>query len=76
MADINLIQVCNVNKSKLKSNEEGRCPYCNSDSITYGSLELVGSEICYPATCDKCGTEYKEYYTVEFYTNDNINVEE
>lgn len=77
MADINLITTCNVDKSKLNSNEEGKCPYCGSENITYGSLELEGGfHICYPCICDDCGTEYKEYYTIEFATNDNIYVEE
>lgn len=76
MADINLITTCNVEKSQLQSNEEGKCPYCGSEDITYGSLELEGSNIYYPATCDDCGTEYQEHYTVQFHTNDNIYVEE
>ena len=76
MADINLITTCNVDKTEIQSNEEGKCPYCNSENITYGSLELSGSDIFYPATCDDCGTKYKEYYTIQFHTNDNIYVEE
>ena len=49
-----------------KKAKEGVCPYCNSDNITYGCLELQDSEVYYPCTCKNCGADFQEWYSLTF----------
>jgi predicted Zn-ribbon and HTH transcriptional regulator len=53
-----------------KSYDVEICPYCKSADIHYGSIEiencLLGVCVYYPATCENCGKEFKEYYTLDF----------
>lgn len=48
--------------------EEGKCPRCGSESITYSELIPIGEVILYPATCDDCGCDFSEYYDLVFST--------
>ena len=64
----------------FKSNNQGHCPYCDSDNLDYGRTEFEG-EMCYfPFTCQDCGKEGEEWYSMEFtghnaYNEDNEIVE-
>ena len=52
---------------KFKSNEEGKCPICNSENLEYFGMEFnVMGNVYYPWTCSDCGTEGKEWYYVNF----------
>ena len=51
---------------KFKSNEEGRCPICNSENLEYFGMELMDNAIYYPWHCLDCDTEGKEWYYVNF----------
>lgn len=55
-----------MSKVKIISNRAGVCPYCNSTNIKYRPLILEGDHIYYPATCDKCGRYFEEWYSLSF----------
>ena len=59
---------------KFMSNEEGRCPICNSQMIEYFGMELEDTAVYYPWHCPDCDTDGKEWYYVNFSevrSNDN-----
>ena len=41
---------------------ENHCPKCNSEDIKWDSIVVGDNVIYYPATCYKCGCEFKEYF--------------
>lgn len=45
---------------------EGVCPVCESEQVSYGTLEPDDDGIFYPVTCDKCGATWHECYDIEF----------
>lgn len=49
-----------------KSNEKGQCPKCDSENLEYGAIMQYGESIYYPFTCNDCGCEGKEFYSLEF----------
>lgn len=54
---------------KFKSNEQGKCPLCNSMNLSYGTLEVddgLGNSCYYPWHCDDCGADGKEWYYSDF----------
>jgi predicted nucleic-acid-binding Zn-ribbon protein len=60
---------------KFKSNEMGRCPFCNSQYFEYGAIEFE-SDLCYfPWKCMKCGHTGEEWYSMEF-VGHNVNTED
>lgn len=65
---------------KFKSNEEGRCPICNSQMIEYFGMELEDTAVYFPWHCPDCDTDGKEWYYVNFSevrsNDDNIGEEE
>lgn len=54
------------NSIKVKSNEIGKCPVCNSMNLDYDVLELDGSTVQYPWECKDCGAQGKEVYNANF----------
>ena len=58
---------------KFKSNEEGKCPICNSENLEYFGMEFdVMGNIYYPWHCPDCDTDGKEWYYVNYNdTGDN-----
>jgi len=46
--------------------DEGTCPYCNGNDIDYGIMVPDGNSCYYPATCDGCKKEFREYYDLIF----------
>ena len=52
---------------KLKSNNVGRCPFCNNEgTLDYGAVQLEG-EMCYfPWTCSECKNQGEEWYVLDF----------
>lgn len=51
---------------KVKSNEVGVCPLCNSDNLDYDVMEVVDTGVEYPWTCNDCGAEGTEFYNISF----------
>ena len=51
---------------KIKSNEEGVCPFCNNNMLECESAEIEGNMICYPWKCSKCGHSGEEWYEMNF----------
>lgn len=46
---------------------QGVCPVCQSESISYGAIELDGGDgVYYPAECEDCGATWHECYNLEF----------
>ena len=46
--------------------EVGRCPKCNSENITYGTMELIDDGVFYPCTCEDCKHDFEEHYSLQF----------
>lgn len=46
------------------SSDEGDCPYCGSDDVDWGSLEVddMSDRIYYLCTCNKCGKNFSIWY--------------
>lgn len=59
----------------VKSNDAGRCPVCNGETLSYESKECDGEFVYYRWRCDECGAEGKEYYRLEF-AGHNLIVDE
>lgn len=75
MASIDDIMEFDCEKSELKSNEQGTCPHCNGYNIEYGSLEFEDDQMAYyPCTCEDCGTEFNEWYELNFVSHDQVYV--
>lgn len=56
-------------KIKILSNNPGQCPYCNSENITYSSIEEPINNIGYiykECHCNDCGLYFEEWYTLQF----------
>lgn len=51
---------------KFKSNEEGKCPICNSQMLEYFGMELEDTAVYFPWHCPDCDTDGKEWYYVNF----------
>lgn len=46
---------------KYKSNEQGKCPYCNATELEYGVAEFQDDGmVFYPWTCEHCGRTGEE----------------
>ena len=52
--------------------QTGVCPICQSEEVSYGSLELCDNDVYYPVTCDKCGASFREFYELKFVGHYNI----
>lgn len=47
---------------------EGKCKKCQSEDLKYHSMELLdlANEVYYPFTCEKCGVDGREYYSLTY----------
>ena len=46
--------------------EQGICPKCGSKNLDYGCSEPKDESIHYPYTCQDCGFDGEEVYSIEF----------
>lgn len=53
---------------------QGCCPVCGSDSLTYEKVQDCDTGICYPWTCDDCGSTGKECYSIDFDNHQDVTV--
>lgn len=51
--------------------EQGSCPCCQSDNLAYSAVEHSEDNLYYPWECQDCGSNGKEWYSVEF-TGHNV----
>lgn len=51
---------------RLKSNEEGKCPFCNSYALDYDMADFIDDMVYYKWHCNNCEHEGIEYYRLEF----------
>ena len=51
---------------KVKSNDLGLCPFCNSYELDYDGMQMLDDMLYYPYTCAKCGHHGEEWYKLEF----------
>ena len=58
--------------TKIKSNESGKCPLCDSENIDFDSADIDDLSVHYPWTCDDCGAQGTESYDMEFVGHFNI----
>ena len=69
---------------KLKSNEVGVCPFCNSEgTLNYDCVNNEGDMCYYKWCCSNCEHEGEEWYRLEFIghnvideSGDNIEITE
>lgn len=61
-----IVQQTTKEAKSMVYNKQGHCPFCNSENISYDSLEIMGDMIYYPAMCEDCKKTFKEYYTLNF----------
>jgi transcription elongation factor Elf1 len=59
-------------KKQFKSNDQGQCPLCDSESIEYGSSEVEDDGMSYEWTCENCGATGKEWYSLQFDSHGNV----
>lgn len=57
-------------KGKYK-NEQGVCPKCGSHNLEYDVISIECEACFYPYTCNDCGQEGEEWYSMEF-TGHNV----
>lgn len=56
-----------MSRPKYKSNEQGRCPYCNEYTLEYGAIEADDADmIHYPWICENCKRTGEEWYEINF----------
>ena len=44
----------------------GKCPYCDSDNISYDTTEILDNTLRYPAVCLDCEGDFNEDYVIEY----------
>ena len=52
----------------IEKENKGHCPVCGSRNLEYGNTELDGEYLYYEFTCNDCGTESIERYSLEYST--------
>ena len=50
----------------MANQEQGICPICNSDNISYGTIEVTDVGVFYPAWCHDCNATFEEHYDLSF----------
>jgi hypothetical protein len=65
----------NKQTGKTHEVEEGVCPNCGNNDLSYGSLEPSDDCIFYEWTCDECDAYGQEWYSTTF-TGHNITLSE
>ena len=57
---------------KIKSNEVGTCPFCESENIEYGTHAFDNDNLYFNVRCLACGSHFKEWHFVEFIGNTGL----
>lgn len=52
--------------------EQGECPVCKSQKITYDGSEIDGQYLYYKCCCDDCNATYNEFYELIYAGIENI----
>lgn len=55
-----------MEKVKILSNEEDKCPYCNSRNISYDAAEFDEGMVHYPCECLSCKRHFEQWYELKF----------
>ena len=50
----------------MAKGDKGICPNCEAMELDYGALGIQDDLVYYPFTCENCGHEDKEWYSLEF----------
>jgi hypothetical protein len=53
----------------MSNEEQGVCPNCKGQSLSYGAIDIQDELVYYPFTCDDCEHEDKEWYSMDFIGN-------
>jgi hypothetical protein len=56
----------NTESKSERKIEQSLCPKCGSDDLNYGDSELQDDYIYYEGDCNKCKTQFWEWYKLEF----------
>lgn len=57
-------------------NEEGKCPKCKGMNLDYDTLEIESGMCYYPYTCEDCGQQGEEWYSMVFAGHNVLDGEE
>lgn len=49
-----------------RTKEAGKCPYCGSQDINYGTMYPDGEMVYYDCICIKCNQDFREWYVMEY----------
>lgn len=50
----------------IRTKEAGKCPYCGSELIDYGTMYPDGEMVYYDCTCTKCNQDFQEWYSLKY----------
>ncbi len=54
----------------IESNNANLCPFCESADISGGSIEVAGKEAWQEVSCNECGENWRDVYTLAFAETD------
>lgn len=60
--EMNMEEKFNLDTFKVKSNEEGVCPFCNGVGLKYTNRDFEGDMMCLAWECPDCSHTGEEWY--------------
>ena len=66
----------NKNENKKLFHGEGVCPICGKLNINYGREYFDDYLLIFPATCEDCGTKFRESYIIDYFRKENIETKD
>lgn len=55
-----------MEKIKIEVIEQGVCPYCGSQEITYNAIRFENDMLYFPCECETCKRYFEEWHTLHF----------
>ena len=53
-------------KKEDYKNEQGYCPKCGNYNLDYQAAKFEDTMVVFPYTCEDCGQEGEEWYSLDF----------
>lgn len=60
-------------ESVFKSNQQGVCPFCDSDGLKYEKERFDGENLYFKWVCTDCDKQGSEWYMIDFLGHTVIN---
>jgi len=51
---------------EIIGHEAGKCPYCGSEDVEYGSFEFCDNDGSYDLYCNECKQTSQEWYSLKY----------